>query len=132
MNSLPSDNRQMVNAFLVKSHKSFGLLGNVHYRAKIHILYFQNLLRHIEEPTSLANPSLHIHKKYYCFRKGQTNPRRRFSHSGRRLTSSPLLTVMTLWCLWLRITATHHPPTRQNLTLPSHPQNTSATSARST
>lgn len=29
MNSLPSDNRQMVNAFLVKSHKSFWLLGSV-------------------------------------------------------------------------------------------------------
>ena len=29
MNSLPSDNQQTVNAFLVKSHQSFGLLDNV-------------------------------------------------------------------------------------------------------
>ena len=133
MNSLPSDNRQMVNAFLVKSHKSFGLLGSVPSIIEPKsIFYIFKISSDILKSQLLYQipPSIFT-KKYYCFRKGQTNPRRRFSHSGRKLTSSRLLTVMTLWCLLWRITVTP-PQTRLDLTLPSRPQNTSATSVRST
>ena len=128
MNSLPSDNQQTVNAFLVKSHQSFGLLDNVPSLIEPKSIFYGFKISSDILKGQLFY-QIHQNIQIYCFRRSQTNLRKRFVHSGKKSTSSPPMTIMTPRCLWWRrISTTCHPTP---LTLPSPPQNVSATLAHS-